>query len=146
VSFVVNPSTQYCLSYYVSRGWMYRLATRQLFTHQILAMASRRSSRLSAVAAADSVNTVAPIASTDGPAKPAGRKRKASVVEKPEKPEKPQKTLKKEQVPDDGFAVPATPKKKTAKNLPPPSTPTPSAAKELGLPSHANGLKNPPLL
>lgn len=96
--------------------------TRRRLSLQILSMASRRSSRLSAVSGNDSAKSP----STNG--SPAvGKKRKA--VE-------PGNT---EGLAIDGFTMPsALRRKKAAKELPP-STSTPAAAKLMGLPSRAGG-------
>jgi DNA-3-methyladenine glycosylase II len=92
--------------------------TQHLLAFQILKMASRRSSRLSVVSGSD----LAKLPSTTGP--PAtGKKRKAVDPGKTENLDK------------DGFAVPATPKRKKATKTAPPSTPTPAAAKLMGAPS-----------
>jgi DNA-3-methyladenine glycosylase II len=89
---------------------------------QILNMASRRSSRLSAVSGNDSAKSL----STNG----------SHVVGKKRRAVEPGNT---EKIPKDGFAVPSTPKRKKATKEIPPDTPTPAAAKLMGLPSRTEG-------
>jgi DNA-3-methyladenine glycosylase II len=99
--------------------------TQHLLTFQIFKMASRRSSRLSAV----SGNDLAKSSSSNG--SPAtGKKRKAGESGKTENLDK------------EGFAVPSTPKRKKATKAVPPSTPTPAAAKLMGMPSGARESDN----
>jgi DNA-3-methyladenine glycosylase II len=88
----------------------------------MISMASRRSSRLSAVSGNDSAKSQ----STKG-SSAVGQKRKA--VE-------PGKT---KDLDNEGFTVPSTPKRKKATKGIPPNTPTPAAAKLMGLPSRTGG-------
>lgn len=117
---------------------------QRLLSCHIFTMASRRSSRLSAVSA----NTYTVTASSPNGAVDtlASKKRKISNSAKSDKP---QKASKKEQVSkaskasSDGFAVPITPKKKAAAVIP--ETPTPALAKAMGLPHRAGETEEPPL-
>jgi len=88
-------------------------------------MASRRSSRLSAV----SDNDAAMSPSFSG-TRAISKKRKAVEVGK------------RDGVENGGFTVPSTPKRKKAIKGIPPSTPTPAAAKLMGLPSRTGGVND----
>ncbi len=97
--------------------------TQQRLTFPILNMASRRSSRLSAVPGSESASSPS---ANGSPA--AGKKRKAVEPGKRDALEN-----------GGGFAVPSTPRRTRAVRTSPRSTPTPAAAKLMGLPSRAGG-------
>jgi DNA-3-methyladenine glycosylase II len=99
--------------------------TQHRLSLQIISMASRRSSRLSAVSGNDSAKSP----STD----------ESLAVSKKRKTVEPGRT---DDLDKDGVAVPSTPKRKKAAKEGPPSTPTPAAAKLMALPSRTGGVND----